>query len=315
MTFACVRYAVGSARFASGKNSTWLLPVSMGSELKAACTLRWFSKGQVPDTPRSGKTKISRKGKGIERLAAVGTSFDLSGPFQEIYHPNEPLVTKRLFTQPGEFAGAAIDLQESQALNPDGVAEMAFVGKSNVGKSSLLNALMGTNNVKTSKSPGRTKGINFWSIGHDLARMVDLPGYGYARASKKMVKELHQRIYEYVFLQDPEVLRMVFLLVDVRRGMPDEVDLELMRAMDREGTRYRLVLTKADTVTALDEVKQAIVNCNNLIQNHLACDPYVHVVSAKFNFGVNELRRSIGQLFVERFAVEALNEGRGDESI
>lgn len=240
-------------------------------------------------------------------------------------------MTRALFSEPGDFVAAAADMAECEELNPLGIPEIAFVGKSNVGKSSLLNALMRTSIVNTSKHPGRTKGLNFFGVGPSVVgnnnnnnsglsdfsgvagggegridpstralRLVDLPGYGYARVSKDTVKDLHRRVYDYLFTRDRSILMHVFILVDVRRGQPSDSDLELMRAMDREGVRYRVVLTKMDTVTSDDALKQAVVNTMHLTLKNLACDPYVSVVSAKFGVGVEELRRCIGQLVAER---------------
>ena len=230
-------------------------------------------------------------------------------------------MTRALFSEPGDFVAAAADMAECEELNPLGIPEIAFVGKSNVGKSSLLNALMRTSIVNTSKQPGRTKGLNFFGVGPSIdnsasdpgadggrridpstraLRLVDLPGYGYARVSKDTVQDLHRRVYDYLFTRDRSILMHVFILVDVRRGQPSDSDLELMRAMDREGVRYRVVLTKMDTVTSDDALKQAVVNTMHLTLKNLACDPFVSVVSSKFGVGVEELRRCIGQLVAER---------------
>jgi len=249
---------------------------------------------------RSFAKKASRKNKNLARLAEMGAAFDLNGPVPSIHDDPKRVapVSAKLFDKPGAFIAAAAEQAEVEALNPMGTPEIAFVGKSNVGKSSLLNSLMRTDIVNTSKSPGRTKGINFFGVGEGSLRLVDLPGYGYARASKYSIQELHRRVYEYVFTRDPTILMHVFVLVDCRRGQPSDAEIELMRAMDREGMRYRVVLTKADTL-AKDDILQAVVNTAWLTKDHLACDPLVNVVSTKKEFGIQELRDSIAQLYMD----------------
>ena len=244
--------------------------------------------------------KSKQKDLKLERLQNLGSVFDSNGPVVEKYQRSDKASTKALFHQPGTFVSAAENIEECDELNPNQIPEIAFAGKSNVGKSSLLNALMRTTVVKTSKSPGRTKGLNFFEVGGDQFRLVDLPGYGYARASKDTVDDLHRRIYEYLFFRDQRVLAMVFLLIDIRRGQPSAADIELMKAMDREGTRYRIILTKADTVTSEHDIKQCIVNTTYVMKNLLACDPVVNLVSSKYHFGIRSLQNAIGQSHAER---------------
>ncbi len=118
-----------------------------------------------------------RKAQLLARFVQLGTTFAAHGPVNELYHPHEAATTRSLFEAPGVFLSAAADQRECETLNLDSVPEIAFVGRSNVGKSSLLNALMRTSVVRTSKSPGRTKGLNFFGVGGGSLRLVDLPGY------------------------------------------------------------------------------------------------------------------------------------------
>jgi ribosome biogenesis GTP-binding protein YsxC/EngB len=241
-------------RIASPQSSVGWLPSSCSSFLSAAAipsasqpwSLAPFSpsasfSSSLPSPSSSSASLASSQSKReqhLARLAQLGTAFDLYGPVNPGDHLRVGDALSQLFSRPGRFECAAENQKEVEALNPRGVPEIAFVGKSNVGKSSLLNALMSTNIVRTSKSPGRTKGLNFFSIGNDAVRLVDLPGYGFADTSRETILELHRRIYEYLFTRSPDILIHVFVLVDVRRGQPSKPDMELMRALDREGVRW-----------------------------------------------------------------------------
>src|SRR5580692_2775312 len=145
-----------------------------------------------------------------------------------------------LFAGPCDFVWGA---QKADNLPPEGVPEVAFVGRSNAGKSSLINALTGRKTLaRVSQTPGRTRELNFFNLGGKLM-LVDLPGYGYAKASKTMAMEWQALIFAY--LAGRATLRRVILLIDGRRG-PMETDLAVMELLDKSAVSYVLVLTKTD---------------------------------------------------------------------
>jgi GTP-binding protein len=152
------------------------------------------------------------------------------------------------------FAGPIAFLKSAPSLvhlpDPD-VPEIAFAGRSNVGKSSLLNALTNRNGLaRTSNTPGRTQELNFFDIGDPLRfRLVDMPGYGFAEAPKDVVKKWRFLINDY--LRGRQVLGRAFVLIDARHGVKP-VDVEIMDMLDAAAVSYRLVLTKADKIKATD---------------------------------------------------------------
>jgi GTP-binding protein len=147
---------------------------------------------------------------------------------------------RKLFAGPCEFFWGTGNID---SLPPQSLPEVAFVGRSNVGKSSLLNALTGRKTLaRVSQTPGRTREINFFNLGGKLI-LVDLPGYGYAKASKTLAMEWQKLIFAY--LSGRASLRRVALLIDARRGLMDN-DLAVMELLDKTAVSYALVLTKAD---------------------------------------------------------------------
>jgi GTP-binding protein len=195
---------------------------------------------------------------------------------------------RRLFAQQVRFiAGAA----EPSALPPDRLPEIAFAGRSNVGKSSLINALTGRRMLaRISNTPGRTRQINFFDL-HDRLMLVDLPGYGYADAPKTAIKSwttLAQR-----YLQGRVALRRVCLLVDSRHGIK-EVDLPLMEMLDAAGVSYQIVLTKADKAGA-GELVSVLGGLTTELARHAAAHPEIHLTSAVKRTGIAELRASAAE--------------------
>ena len=198
-----------------------------------------------------------------------------------------------LFREKCEFLLGAASL--SQLPTPDTV-EVAFAGRSNVGKSSLFNALTGRNGLaRTSNTPGRTQQLNFFFLGEHRNNglyMVDLPGYGYAKVSKKLVKEWVRLMRDY--LRGRPNLRRVFVLVDGRHGLKDS-DRELMSMLDETAVSYQIVLTKSDKVK-LEEQEELIRNTEKDIAKNVAAHPKVLITSSIKGYGLDELRGLIAEM-------------------
>lgn len=171
------------------------------------------------------------------------------------------------------------------------VPEIAFSGRSNVGKSSLLNALVGRKAIaRASVTPGRTQELNFFEVGEPTQfRLVDMPGYGFAKAPPKVVDRWKALVRTY--LKGRQVLNRTLVLVDSRHGLKD-VDREMMRMLDETAVGYRIVLTKADKVkaSALDEVAAKVAD---EARKHPAAFPVLHLTSAEKGLGIPELRAAI----------------------
>ena len=195
---------------------------------------------------------------------------------------------RKLFAGPIEFLKSAPELK---FLPDPEVPEIAFAGRSNVGKSSLLNALTNRNGLaRTSNTPGRTQELNFFDVGNPLRlRLVDMPGYGFAEAPKDLVKRWRHLMNDY--LRGRSVLKRALVLIDSRHGLK-EVDREMMRMLDDAAVSYHLVLTKADKVkpsalgplyetTALEAAK------------HPAAHPHIFTTSSETGSGIAELRTAI----------------------
>lgn len=179
-----------------------------------------------------------------------------------------------------------------EGLPEEGPPEVAFAGRSNVGKSSLLNALTGRKGLaRASSTPGRTQEINFFDLGGAL-RLVDLPGYGYARAARKDAKKWAGVTRN--FLRGRTALRRVCLLIDARHGLK-EIDEEVMSLLDASAVNYQIVLTKADKEkpTALAALKDEIAS---RIRRRPAAHPEIAMTSAETGDGIPELRASIARL-------------------
>ena len=171
-------------------------------------------------------------------------------------------------------------------LPPDREAEVCFIGRSNVGKSSLINALFERRNMaRTSKTPGRTQELNFFSLG-EKSYIVDLPGYGYAKTSKDKRSDWQTLIKSYI--AERRSLKRVFTLVDARHGLKDN-DLEFFSFLDTYAVNYQIILTKIDKVKKTDMPK-ILDEINSKIEEHPACNPEFLMTSAIKRSGISEIR-------------------------
>jgi GTP-binding protein len=195
------------------------------------------------------------------------------------------------------FAGPVTFLRSAPALEflPDAVApEVAFAGRSNVGKSSLLNALTGRNALaRTSNTPGRTQELNFFDVGPEgelpVMRLVDMPGYGFAKAPPAVVKKWRYLVND--FLRGRQALKRALVLIDARHGVKD-VDREIMDMLDKAAVSYRMVLTKADKVKATDLAQVQTATAAEA-RKRPAAHPEVLATSSEGGMGIAELRAAV----------------------
>jgi GTP-binding protein len=192
------------------------------------------------------------------------------------------------------FSGPVTFLKSAPALKflPDAeVPEVALCGRSNVGKSSLLNAITGRKSIaRTSVTPGRTQELNFFDVGEPLRfRLVDMPGYGFAKAPVKTVETWRRLVRD--FLRGRAALKRTLLLVDSRHGIKP-VDAEMMQMLDEAAVGYRVVLTKADKIKA-SELAAVLERTQAEARKHVAAHPQVHVTSAEKGMGIAELRGAV----------------------
>jgi GTP-binding protein len=193
---------------------------------------------------------------------------------------------RKLFAAECRFVAGA---NNPAALPPEGLPEIAFIGRSNVGKSSLVNALTGRRMLaRTSNTPGRTQQLNFFDLGGRLM-LVDLPGYGYAAASKSAVRDWTALIRHYLGARAS--LRRACLLIDARRGLAD-VDRPTLALCDEAALSFQVVLTKTDAVgpSALAEVAAAT---SAELKRHRAAHPEIHLTSAEKRTGISALRAAL----------------------
>jgi GTP-binding protein len=201
----------------------------------------------------------------------------------DVFPEAEIEAARILFARPAEFLMGAARIDQLPA--PD-LPEVAFAGRSNVGKSSLINALVGRSGLaRSSSEPGRTREVNFFSLDGRL-RLVDLPGYGFARASKGETKRFQNLGRAY--LRGRPNLRRVFLLIDARHGLKPP-DAEAMDALDLAAVSYELVLTKSDKLKPADAADQ-VARTLAAVSRRPAAFPRVLAASAVTGRGIPELR-------------------------
>jgi GTP-binding protein len=205
---------------------------------------------------------------------------------------------RRLFAAQWDFVGAAGSLA---ALPPMAAPEIAFAGRSNVGKSSLINALTGRRALaRTSNTPGRTQELIFFApagkkAGNPLV-LVDMPGYGYAAAAKQKISAWTRLIHDY--LRGRTTLLRVYLLLDARHGvMP--ADADILNVLDEVAVSYQVVLTKSDRVKS-EDLAARLVTTQAALARRPAAYPQVLVTSAEKGAGIADLRAAISRLLHER---------------
>jgi len=204
----------------------------------------------------------------------------------------EPLALetgRKLFAQQSEFVKGVVAMKGLPA--PDRL-EVCFAGRSNVGKSSLINALTGTKGLaRASNTPGRTQEINFFTQGPDLY-LVDLPGYGYANAPLKVVEKWQKLLKQY--LSGRQTLRRAFVLIDARHGVKP-VDAEIMKLLDTSAVTFQCVLTKADKIKVNDQEK-VLEQVRGTLSKHPAAFPEIVLTSSEKGDGIPTLRSIIAHL-------------------
>ena len=197
-------------------------------------------------------------------------------------------LARKLFSGPVSFLKSAPALRFLP--DPD-FPEIAFAGRSNVGKSSLLNKLTNRNGLaRTSNTPGRTQELNFFDIGEPpRLRLVDMPGYGFAKAPKELLRKWRHLVNDY--LRGRAVLKRALVLVDSRHGLKD-VDREVMTMLDEAAVGYGLVLTKADKIKA-SELEAVTAATAEEARRRPAAHPEIIVTSSETGLGIDRLRKAV----------------------
>lgn len=195
-----------------------------------------------------------------------------------------------MFARPWVFIKGCVRVDD---LPADEVSEVAFAGRSNVGKSSLINALVGQRALaRTSNTPGRTQELNLFEPEHGGIRIVDMPGYGFAKAPKPTVEKWNRLIH--LFLKGRQNLRRVYVLIDSRHG-PKDNDASLMNELDKVGISYQIVLTKFDKLPEKGG-EEVIARTQDFIKKRPAAHPVIIATSSEKGAGIETLRYEIGQI-------------------
>lgn len=207
----------------------------------------------------------------------------------EDFTPEQLAQANTLFKTPTTFVLGVAKLDQLPLTE---MPEVAFAGRSNVGKSSIINALTGQKGLaKTSNTPGRTQQLNFFNLANKL-HIVDLPGYGFAKAPEVQVKQWQRIIFAY--LQGRVNLKRVFVLIDSRHGIKKS-DLEIMELLDKAAVTYQIVLTKLDKIGS-GNLTKVMTEVENEISKHAAAYSRVLATSSEKNIGIDNLRAEIANL-------------------
>jgi len=215
--------------------------------------------------------------------------MEMRFPLAEQPDPSEIETARKLFAGPVDFLKGVVAMS---GLPADDRAEVCFAGRSNVGKSSLINALTGRKGIaRASNTPGRTQEINYFTLGEERF-LVDLPGYGFANAPVAVVAKWQALLKAY--LAGRVSLRRAFVLIDFRHGIK-AVDEEILTLLDRSAVTFQVVLTKADKVKARDQEK-ILTQVREKLAKHPAAYPEIVVTSSETGDGIPTLRAIIAGL-------------------
>ena len=254
--------------------------------------------GGSGDDPGTGSSETSGSPAGAPIAAAAEGDVGTGGP-DSLGGPDGDRdarladIGRRLFAGQADFVKGAVSLD---TLPPPDRPEIAFAGRSNVGKSSLLNALTGRKALaRTSNTPGRTQELNYFRLGDGMdlpLYVVDLPGYGYARVERKQVERWTRLVKTY--LRGRPSLRRVMLLIDARHGLKAN-DREIMTMLDEAAVNYQLVLTKMDKLKVSERAAIA-ARVAAQAAGHVACHPVILPTSSEKDWGLGDLKADIAGL-------------------